>query len=62
MTVEQYGLEFNQLSRYAPHMVTYSMAQMNKFLYAVSNLVKTKWRNAILLRDMNNSRLMTHAQ
>ena len=35
MTVQEYGLMFNQLSRYAPHMVADSRAQMNKFLYAV---------------------------
>ena len=31
MTVQEYGLKFNQLSRYGPHMVAYSRAQMNKF-------------------------------
>ena len=40
MKVQEYGFKFNQLSRYAPHMVADSRAQMNKFLYRVSNLVK----------------------
>ena len=35
MTVQEYGLNFNQLSRYAPHTVVVSWAQMNKFLYGV---------------------------
>ena len=48
-------------SRYAPHMVADSRAQMNKFLYGVSDFVKTECRNAMLLGDMNISRLMTHA-
>ena len=62
MTVQDYGLKFNQLSRYAPHLVADSRAQMIKFLYGVPDLVKTKCKNAMLLGDMNISRLMTHAQ
>ena len=62
MIVQEYGLKFNQLSRYAPHMVADSTTQMNKFLYGVLDLVKTECRNAMLLGHMNISRLMTHAQ
>ena len=62
MTVQEYGLKFNNLSKYAPHMVADSRAQMNKFLYGVSDLLKIECRNAMLLKDMNISRLMTHAQ
>ena len=61
MTVQEYGLKFNQLSRYAPHLVADSRAQINKFLYVVSDLVKTNCRSDMLLGDMNISRLMTHA-
>ena len=35
MIVQEYGLKFNQISLYAPHMVAYSRAQMNKFLYGL---------------------------
>ena len=49
MTVQEYGLKFNQLSRYAPHMVADSRAQMNKFLYEVSDLEKSECTNAMLL-------------
>ena len=62
MTVLDYGLKFNQLSRYAPYMVADSRAKMNKFLYGVSDLVKIECTNAMLLGDMNIFRLMTHAQ
>ena len=62
MTVQEYGLNFNQLSRYAPKMVADSSAQINKFLYGVSDLVKTEWKNVMLLGDINISRIMTHAQ
>ncbi|KAH0724928.1 hypothetical protein KY284_000793 [Solanum tuberosum] len=62
MTVQEYGCKFKQLSRYAPHMVVDSKPLMNKFMYGVSDLVKTECRNAMLLEDMNSSRLMNHAQ
>ena len=39
MTVQEYGLKFNKLSRYASHMVADSRAQMNKFLYGMSDMV-----------------------
>ena len=61
MKGQEYGLKFIPLSSYAPRMVGDSRAQMNKFLYRVSDLVKTECRNAMLLGDMNISRLMTHA-
>ena len=62
MTVQEYEIKFNQLSRYAPHMVSDFRAQMNKFLCGVSDLVKNKCRNSMFLGDINISRLMTHAQ
>ena len=31
MTVQEYGLKLNQLSRYTPHMVADSIVQINKF-------------------------------
>ena len=62
MTVQEYGIKFNQLSRYDPHMVANSRAQMNNSLNEMSNLVKTECRNAMLLGDMNIFRLMTHDQ
>ncbi|KAH0695173.1 hypothetical protein KY285_022270 [Solanum tuberosum] len=62
MIIQEYGLKFTQLSRYDPHMVADSRAQMNKFLYRVSDLEKTKCINVMLLENMSISRLMTHGQ
>ena len=62
MIVQEYGLKFNQLSRYSPDIVANSRTQINKFLYGVLDLMKTKCKIDILLGDMNISRLMTHAQ
>ena len=62
MTFQEYMLKFKKLSRYDPHMVSEWRVQMNKFLYKVSDLVKTECRNAMLLGDMNIYRIMTHTQ
>jgi len=62
MLVQEYDLKFTQLSRYVAHMVANPRAQMSKFLFGVSNLVKTECRNAMLLGNMDISRLITHAQ
>ena len=43
-------------------MFSNSRAQINIFLYGVSNLVKTQCTNVMLLVDMNICRLMTDDQ
>lgn len=60
--VHEYKLKFTHLSMYAPYMVVDSRSQMSKFFFGVSNLVRTKCRNAMLLGNMDISRLMTYAQ
>ena len=62
MRVQEYGLKFNQLSRYAPHIVADSRVQTSKFLYRVSDLMKTKCINAMLPGNMKISRHMTYTQ
>ncbi|WMV29306.1 hypothetical protein MTR67_022691 [Solanum verrucosum] len=52
----------HHLSKYAPHMVADPRAQIIKFLFGVSDLVKTECKNYILLWDMDISIIMTHAQ
>jgi len=62
MSVQEDGLKFTQLSRYAPQMVADPRAHMIKFLFRVSDLVRTECRNTMLLEDMTISRISTHAQ
>ena len=54
--------KITKLSRFVPYMVANSRFQMNKFLYKLSNSVEIEFRNAILLENMNISRIMTHTQ
>ena len=61
MTLKEYGLKFNKLSRHAPDMVADYRAQMNKFLYGVLVSMKIECKNAMLMGDMNISRIMNHA-
>ena len=61
ISVQEYGLKFNQLSRYASQMVVDPKAKMSKFLFGVSDFVKTECRNMMVLGNINFSRLMTHA-
>ena len=62
MTVQEYGLKFNQLSQYALHMVADSRASIKKFLYGVSDLVKTECRSVMLLGYINMSSLIMNDQ
>lgn len=62
MSAQEYGLKFTKLSTYAPHMVVDLRSKISKFLFGVFDLVKTECMNAIMLKDTNIYRQMSHAQ
>lgn len=62
MSVREYALKFNQLSKYAPHLVADPRYRMNKFVIGVSDLVSEECRSTILISDMDLSQLMTYAE
>lgn len=62
ITVKEYCLKFNHFSKYAPDMVADPRASMSKFVTGVSSFVVNECRTAILIGDMDPTRLMIHAQ
>ncbi|KAF3671689.1 hypothetical protein FXO38_06466 [Capsicum annuum] len=62
MSVREYSLKFTQLARYAQPMVANFRARMSKFVLGVLRDVVKKYRTTMLVKDMDVSRLMVHAQ
>ena len=62
MTVKEYYLKFNQLSKCVPNQMADSRSSMSKFLIGVSSYIVKYYRSAMLSRDIDLSGLMIHAQ
>ena len=62
MSVKEYSLKFTQLDSYAPHVVADNRSRMSKFVSGVSESMVKEYRTAILIKDMDLSRLMVHAK
>ena len=62
MTVRDYALKFTKLSKYAPMLVADPRARMHKFISGISDLVVKECSTAMLIRDMDISRIMTYAE
>ncbi|KAH0776360.1 hypothetical protein KY290_007771 [Solanum tuberosum] len=62
LSVHKYGLKFTQLSRYAPEMVADMRSRMSLFVAGLPRLSSKEGRAAMLIGDMDISRLMVYVQ
>ncbi|KAH0757858.1 hypothetical protein KY290_021351 [Solanum tuberosum] len=62
LSVHEYSLKFTQLSRYAPEMVANMRNIMSLFVAGLSRLLSKEGRAAMLIGDMDMSRLMVYVQ
>lgn len=61
-SIREYALKFTKLSKYALSLVADSRAHMNTFTLGVSDLVKIECKAAMLIKEIDISRLMTYAK
>ena len=62
MSVLDYSLKFNKLSKYAPSLVSDPRDEMSRFVLEVSYDLKQECCVAMLHDNMNISRLMVHVR
>lgn len=62
MTVQEYGLKFTSLSRYALDMVADMRGRMGLYADGLNKGTKKDGRGAMLVSDMDIGRLTTYAQ
>ncbi|WMV54708.1 hypothetical protein MTR67_048093 [Solanum verrucosum] len=61
MSVAEYDLKFNELSKYDPTMVVNSRAKNSMFVSSVSEMVVKECPTAMIIHDMDISRLMRYS-
>ena len=61
-SVQKYAMKFTQLSRYALEMVKDMKSKMNLFVEGLGHTSIKEGRAAILIGDMDISRLMVYVQ
>ncbi|MDV3186345.1 MAG: hypothetical protein Q8850_02650 [Candidatus Phytoplasma australasiaticum] len=62
MTVQEYGLKFTQLSRYAPDMITDMRGRMGMYVDGLNRGPKRDGSGEMLVSDMDVGRLMMFVQ
>ena len=61
MSVKDYALKFTQFYKYAPTVVADSSAKMSRFLTSMFDIIEKECHMAIILHDINISRLMVYS-
>lgn len=60
--MKEYSLKFTLLARYAPTMVANNTSRMMKFVFGVTNIMVKECKTSMLIKKMDLSSLVAHAQ